>query len=105
MTKFRTDTHDAPKPSKAKMEKPGIVPANRLPIFDGHGRMRGRVGRKATAATVSRFGVHGAKLGTKNGRDAWLGQTLAEVSALGSATPGASGDTLADVSSKGATAT
>lgn len=57
-----------------KDRKPGEAPPHRVPIFDHKGNMRGHVGRRATPATVSRFlGQHGAKLGTKNGRDAWIG--------------------------------
>jgi hypothetical protein len=106
--KFCTDTRDAlplaPKPKP--QDKPGTIGAGKLGTYDAKGRLRGQVGPKATAATVSRFiGQHGAKLGTKDGRPAWLAPTLAEVSAKGSHAPCSTGDTLADVSSKGATAT
>jgi hypothetical protein len=114
--KYRTDTRDsAPKPPKAKPEdKPGTIQPGRLAVFDagplgdGKGRRhRGTVGPKATAATASRFNKqHGSKLGTgPDGKQAWLGPTLGEISAQGSATPGAQGDTLADESSRGVTAT
>ena len=54
--------------------KPGSPPEGRIPIFDHKGNMRGHVGRTATSATVARFiGQHGAKLGKKNGKPAWLG--------------------------------
>jgi len=57
-----------------KKQKPGEAPPNRVPIFDGRGNMRGHVGKTATSATVARFiGQHGAKLGKKNGRTAWIG--------------------------------
>lgn len=59
----------------AKPETPGVVPAHRIPIFDHNGHMRGHVGPKATSVTVARFlNRHGAKLGTKDGRPAWIGQ-------------------------------
>ena len=57
-----------------KDRKPGEVREGKIEIFDHKGRPRGHVGPKATAVTVSRFiGLHGAKLGTKNGKPAWLG--------------------------------
>jgi hypothetical protein len=65
---------DAPTPFKRKQTKPGIVPDNRIPIFDHKGRQRGSVGKLATSVTVSRFtGTHDNRLGTKDGRAAWLG--------------------------------
>lgn len=114
--KFRTTGHDiAPAPRKPKPEDaPGKIQPGRLAVYDagrngdGKGRRhRGTVGPRATAATASRFiGQHGAKLGKgPDGNPAWLGPTLAEVSAQGSATPGSTGDTLADTSSRGVTAT
>lgn len=52
----------------------GEVAPHRIPIYDHKGNMRGHVGRTATGATVARFlGRHGAKLGEKDGRDAWIG--------------------------------
>ena len=58
-----------------KPDKPGTLPKQHIPIFDHNGHMRGRVGPKATSVTVSRFlGRHGAKLGKKDGKDAWIGQ-------------------------------
>lgn len=57
-------------------QKPGMPPVHRLAIYDHKGNMRGHVGRTATAATVARFlGRHGAQLGKKDGRDAWIGDT------------------------------
>jgi hypothetical protein len=54
--------------------KPGEVGEHHIPIFDHRGRMRGRVGPRASSVTVARFiGLHGAKLGTKDGRTAWIG--------------------------------
>jgi hypothetical protein len=107
MRKFRTDTHDAPAPFKpTKAIKPGVIAPNRIGVYDGKGRLRGQVGPRATAVTASRFtGQRGMKLGKVNGRDAWIGPTLAEVSAQGTSTPGSTGDTIADISSRGATAT
>lgn len=59
---------------KAPQPKPGDPPLNRLPIYDHEGNMRGHVGKTATQATVARFiGRHGATLGKKGGRAAWLG--------------------------------
>ena len=86
MTKFRTG-HDAPKrPSNKPVDPPGTVPANRIPVYDHRGNMRGTVSHKASSAGVSRLtGTHNNKLGRKGGRLAWLGsKTLAEVSAMGS---------------------
>jgi len=106
-SKYRTDTRDSipPAPKPKAEEKPGQIGKGKLGTYDARGRLRGQVGPKATAATVSRFiGEHGAKLGTKNGRPAWLSPTLAQASAQGTATPGSTGDTLADESSKGAAA-
>ena len=107
MSKYRSNTHDAMKPVKTKATPKGVdaLPSSRIPIYDTKGHMRGHVGHKASSATVSRFtGTNNNKLGKKNGRTAWLA-TLAEVSAQGTATPGSTADTLAGVSSKGATAT
>ncbi len=107
MTKFRTNTPDAAVPRAPKQTKPGRVADGKLGVYDSKGRMRGIVGPKATAATAARFhGQHGSKIGTgPDGKPAWLAPTLGVVSAQGSATPGATGDTLADVSSRGVTAT
>ncbi len=106
MSKFRTNTHDAPEPRTAKQTKPGAIPPNKVQVIDGHGRLRGLVGRKSTSATAARFhGQLGSKLGKFNGAPAWIAPTLGATSAQGSATRGAQGDTLADVSSRGVTAT
>src|SRR5208282_5742119 len=76
MTKFRTKGPDvmlAP-PAKKPEDQPGVLPKHRIPIFDHKGNMRGHVGHKATSLTVARFiGQYGAKLGKKDGRDAWIG--------------------------------
>jgi hypothetical protein len=68
-----------------KPRKPGSVAANKIPIFDHKGNLRGAVGPLATSVTVARFtGTHGAKLGRKSGRQAWLGaKPLADTSAAG----------------------
>jgi hypothetical protein len=106
---FRTRGYDLlPPPPPAKPEDtPGTIGEGKLGVYDHKGRLRGQVGKLATSATVSRFiGQHGAKLGTKDGRPAWLApMTLAETSAKGTAAPDDDGDTLADISAKGATAT
>jgi hypothetical protein len=97
---------DAPEPRKAKQTKPGAIPSNKVQVIDGHGRLRGLVGKGATSATAARFhGQLGSKLGTVNGAPAWIAPTLADVSAQGSAQPGSDADNLAGVSSKGATST
>lgn len=58
----------------APARKPGEVPAHRIPVFDHLGNTRGHVGHTASGATVSRLlGRHGASLGEKNGRQAWVG--------------------------------
>ena len=106
MSKFRTNTHDAPRPKPKVISRPGTIPGNEVQVIDGKGRLRGLVGRNATAATAARFhGQLGSTLGVRNGAPAWIAPTLGAVSAEGSATPGAQGDTLADKSSEGVTAT
>ena len=98
---------DAPERRAPKQAKPGRVADGKLGVYDGKGRLRGVVGPKATASTAARFhGQHGSKIGTgPDGKPAWIAPTLGAVSAQGSATPGAQGDTLADISSRGVTAT
>jgi hypothetical protein len=72
MSKYRTHTHDV-LPQTAVKPKPGL-PDGAIPIFDHQGRRRGHVsGSKASEATVRRFGVVDAKLGTKDGKPAWVG--------------------------------
>jgi hypothetical protein len=57
-----------------KERQPGEVREGRIPIYDHKGHMRGHVGPNATSVTVARFvNQHGAKLGTKDGRQAWIG--------------------------------
>jgi hypothetical protein len=59
---------------KDKDREPGTVREGRIPIYDHKGQMRGHVGPHATSVTVSRFvNQLGAKLGTKDGRPAWIG--------------------------------
>jgi hypothetical protein len=56
-----------------KQRKIGEVPKNRIGVYDQHGHLRGHVGPKATSATAARFTeMHGAVLGEKDGRKAWL---------------------------------
>jgi len=56
-----------------KDRKPGEVPPNRIGVYDAAGHLRGHVGPKATSVTAARLTEqHGAKLGKKNGRTAWL---------------------------------
>lgn len=75
MSKFRKGGHDVmPPSSKSPAVKPGTLPEHRIPVFDFKGHMRGHVGPAATSVTVARFvHQHGAKLGKKDGRTAWLG--------------------------------
>src|SRR5271170_4770027 len=76
MTKFRSKGPDVLPPDRKKVVEKGVdaLPDHRIPIYDHEGNMRGHVGHKATSATVSRFiHQHGAKLGKKDGRDAWIG--------------------------------
>jgi hypothetical protein len=54
--------------------KPGQLPEGKLGVYDHKQNLRGHVGPLATAATASRFGVHNAKLGKVDGRDAWVGE-------------------------------
>ncbi len=57
----------------SKQRKPGTVPLGRIGVYDANGHLRGHVGSKATSVTAARFTEqHGAKLGKKNGRTAWL---------------------------------
>lgn len=73
MNKAKQHQHEHP--MKELKHAPGEVAPHRIPIFDHKGNVRGHVGRTATAATVARFlGQHGAQLGEKDGRQAWLGK-------------------------------
>ncbi len=102
MSKYRTG-HDAPEPRKPKQSKPGVLADNKVGVYDRKGRLRGQVGRLATQVTASRF-LNGrpASLQKVNGRGAWQ-ETLASVSAAGTAQPGSTADTIAGYSSRGAT--
>lgn len=64
-----------PPPVKDKSNREaGEVPANRIPIHDHEGNVRGHVTKAATQATVARFlGRHGATLETVEGRQTWVG--------------------------------
>ena len=78
VNKFRTDGRDSYKaPPEKPQEKPGALPASRIPIYDGQGRRRGHVGYKASEATVTGlFGVADPKLVKRDGRDAWVGSNV-----------------------------
>lgn len=69
--------HDAPAPRKPKAITPGALPPGAIPIIDSAtGARRGHVsGPKASAVTVARFGIHNAKLGKRDGKPAWIGDT------------------------------
>lgn len=65
-------------------EQETVGDPNKLGVYVHGGKtLVGRVGRKATAVTAARFGSHFAELKKVGGRDAWVGQTLAELSAKG----------------------
>jgi hypothetical protein len=67
---------ETPPKEITRERKPGEAPLHRVPIFDHKGYMHGHVGHHATSSTVARLlGHHGAKLGTKDGRPAWIGRT------------------------------
>lgn len=85
MTKFRTGRDVMPPERKTKEPTPGELPSSRIPIYDAKGRRRGHVGRSASEATVARFGVTDAKLGKKDGRDAWIGGSGKVTGGYGSA--------------------
>jgi hypothetical protein len=52
----------------------GVMPDHHIPVYDYKGRLRGRVRAHATSVTVARFiNQHGAKLGEKDGHQAWIG--------------------------------
>jgi hypothetical protein len=75
----------------AKRPKPeakptGEPPPGRYGVYDAKGNMRGHVGPNGTEMTARRLGVPNAKLKTKSGVPGWYGQTLAEVSAKGATT-------------------
>lgn len=72
--KFRTTGPDVMREPKKTTVKPGVVDENHIPIFDHKGRMRGRCGLGMSSAGVARFtGTLNNRLGTKDGRRAWIG--------------------------------
>jgi hypothetical protein len=72
MSKFKPVTA-----SPVKHPKPYQVAPNKVPIYDHAGRLRGQVGKRATAAILPRFGIrHGGKLvkqGKIDNRPEWHG--------------------------------
>lgn len=60
-----------------KRAKPHQVAPNKVPIYDHKGNLRGRVGKRATAAILPRFGItHGGTLvkgGKIDNRPEWHG--------------------------------
>ena len=77
MSKYRTNTHDAPiRTPAAPKEKPGTLPAHRIAVVDEQGNRRGHVGRLASEALVnSHFGVRNARLKKINGKHVWAGES------------------------------
>jgi hypothetical protein len=75
MAKFRKGPDAPDRPPVKSLDKPGTsLPRGAIPIYAG-GVRRGHVsGNKATAATVTRFGVRNAKLGKVDGKTAWIGE-------------------------------
>ena len=68
---FRKSQYDAPKRPKL-----ADVPPTYVPILDQHGNQVGHLhGIKSSEASVSRFGIHDAKLSKRNGVLAWRGTT------------------------------
>jgi hypothetical protein len=66
---FRKSAYDAPARPKAADVAPSYIP-----ILDENGNQRGHVhGLKSSEATVSRFGVHDARLTKRKGVLAWRG--------------------------------
>jgi hypothetical protein len=78
MSKFRTDTHDAPERRGPKQITPGTLPAGRIAVLDHMGNMRGHVGKLATSLTASRFlGGKPAYLDkTDEGKPCWRGAAV-----------------------------
>ena len=69
MGQFRKNTNDAPERPKPKDVAPIYVP-----VLNQHGNQRGHVhGLKSSEATISRFGVHNAKLTKRDGAHVWQG--------------------------------
>lgn len=106
----------APKPKRVKV---GVVPPNKIGVYDHQLNRRGHVGLKASAVTAERFGVHNATLQRVRGAPAWVGEgpkARPRVSAINHGASvkaargsgkrraySATGATLAEVSSAGAT--
>jgi hypothetical protein len=62
-----------PPEPKRKEVRPGAVPEGKLGVFDHRGRRVGTMGPKAGLPTAARFlGHSNAKLGTVDGRPAWV---------------------------------
>ena len=53
--------------------KPERTCGNRIGVYDVKDSDAGTYGNRASESTVDRFGVADAKLGTKDGRPAWIG--------------------------------
>jgi hypothetical protein len=72
--KFRTHGPDVLQAQRPNKIKPGQIASNKIGVYDHKGRLRGQVGMKATSVTASRLsGTADNKLGTKDGRPAWIG--------------------------------
>jgi len=70
---FRESQYDGPKRPKV-----ADVPPTYIPIIDENGNQRGYLhGLKSSEATVSRFGVHNAKLKKIDGKLTWAGEASA----------------------------
>lgn len=71
---FRKGGSDiAPESRKVTDRAPGTLPMSKVPIETHDGRRLGHVGRLASEACVSRWGVQ-ATLQKRNGRDTWVGK-------------------------------
>jgi hypothetical protein len=67
-------------PPRAPEKATGLPPEGHVGVYVHKGRtLVGHVVR-GSQATAARFGSHFATLGKVAGRDAWIGETLAEVS-------------------------
>jgi len=74
MAKFRSHTRDINPEVRKPDTKPGELSGNRIGVYDHRGRRRGFVhGHGASENVARRFGVDNAKLGTKDGKPAWIG--------------------------------
>ncbi len=66
---------DFTRPAQPQEVRPGgnTAPPGRLAIIDRHGRYRGHVGPRATAASMWHFGISGpVRLGEFKKRPAWI---------------------------------